>query len=360
MKKKRIAFIAICFGYLYIPYAFSQQFALPAFTGSSYTNSLRDQPSIDTNFIGDYSYQRDDYNAPLKPFQNATFSANQSTGLELISQTPFTAQGSQVFYQGLPASKSWQIDVKAHISNFSSQLPEPYYYAGLTFGKLSSTLESSQANRVNLNFTRSRETSASVPNNNFVNTINSGIYSNDDPGTPPFVLIPNEDLYLKVTYDSTTMSCTHYYSFNGVNYTSFKSYYLKCVWELSPTDSFWVAVVGTSVPFKSQAEAALYPNINYNVASGQLYLSDFQITVSNNSSDSSVNTNSSSTKSSYVYSTNNTDSKFKKSKQAKNKANKKRNGSASSLKKSSIVSKKSSSKSSKEIRIGQKKKKGLS
>lgn len=342
MKNRKIASLTLCFGYLVSANAFSQQLVLPAFTGSSYTNPLKDQSSIDSDFIGDYSNERNDFNAPLQPFQNATFTANQSTGLELISQTPFTAQGSKVFFQSLPANQNWQVDVKAHISNFSTQLPDPYYYAGLTFGKMNDTVESSNAYRVNLNFTRSSETNANVPQNNFENTINSGIYSNDNPGTPPFVLIPNEDLYLRVKYDSVTMSCTHYYSFNGDFYTSFKSYYLKCVWGLSPSDRFWINVVGTSVPFQSQAEFNQYPNSNYSLASGQLYLSDFKITIDNSSS-SNNNSNTSNTSSS---SNSNSSSSNIQSPSSNNKKFKKmpKKGSLSSSKKSQGASKKSSSK----------------
>lgn len=353
MENRKIAILTLCFGYLVSANAFSQQLVLPAFTGSSYTNSLKDQSSIDSDFIGNYSYERDDYNAPQQPFQNATFSANQSTGLELISQTPFTAQGSKVFFQSLPANQNWQVDVKAHISNFSTQLPNPYYYAGLTFGKINDTVESSNAYRVNLNFTRSSKTSTYVPQNNFENTINSGIYSNDDPGTPPFVLIPNEDLYLRVTYDSVTMSCTHYYSFDGNFYTSFKSYYLKCVWGLSPSDKFWVNLVGTSIPYQSQAEFNLYPISNYNLASGQLYLSDFKITIDNSSS-SNNNSNTSSTSSNSNSSSSNIQSPSSNNKKLKKMPKK---ASLSSSKKSQGASKKLSSNGTGKKISGKKKKK---
>ena len=354
MKNRQIAILTLCFGYLVSPHAFSQQQLLPAFTGSSYTNSLKDQSSIDSDFIGDYSYERNDYNAPLQPFQNATFKANQSTGLELISQTPFTAQGSRVFFQSLPANQNWQVDVKAHISNFSTQLPNPYYYAGLTFGKINDTFQSSNAYRVNLNFTRSSLTSAYVPQNNFENTINSGIYSNDDPGTPPFALIPNEDLYLRVTYDSVTMSCTHYYSFDGNFYTNFKSHYLKSVWGLSPSDRFWVTVVGTSVPFQSQAEFNQHPNSNYNLDAGQLYLSDFKITI-DNSSTSNNNSNISNASSNSNSSNSSIQSPSSNNKKLKKMPNK---GSLSSSKKPQGASKKSSSNGTgKKISVKKKKKK---
>jgi hypothetical protein len=353
MKNRKIAILTLCFGYLVSANAFSQQLVLPAFTGSSYTNSLRDQSTIESDFIGAYSYERDEYNAPVQPFQNATFTANQSTGLELISQTPFTAQGSKVFFQSLPANQNWQVDVKAHISNFSTQLPNPYYYAGLTFGKINDTVESSNAYRVNLNFTRSSDTNAYVPQNNFENTINSGIYSNDDPGTPPFALIPNEDLYLRVTYDSVTMSCTHYYSINGNTYTSFKSYYLKDVWGLSTNDRFWVTVVGTSIPFQSQTVFNQYPNSNYNLAAGQLYLSDFRITIANSSS-SNNNSNTSNTSSNSNYSSSNIQSPSSNNKKLKKMPKK---GSLSSSKKSQGASKKSSSKGTGKKISGKKEKK---
>jgi hypothetical protein len=353
MKNRKIAILTLCFGYFVFANAFSQQLVLPAFTGSSYTNSLKDQSSIDSDFIGDYSYERDDYNAQEQPLQNATFKANQSTGLELISQTPFTAQGSKVFFQSLPANQNWQVDVKAHISNFSKLLQNPYYYAGLTFGKINDTVVSSNAYRVNLNFTRSLETSTYVPQNNFENTINSGIYSNDDPGTPPFVLIPNEDLYLRVTYDSVTMSCTHYYSLNGNTYTSFKSYYLKDVWGLSPSDRFWINLVGTSIPYQSQAEFNLNPSSNYNLASGQLYLSDFKITIDNSSS-SNNNSNTSSTSSNSNSSSSNIQSSSSNNKKFKKMPKK---GSLSSSKKSQGASKKLSSNGTGKKISGKKKKK---
>jgi len=292
MKKLKIAIIGISFSYLAFPWsAFSEQIQLPVFTDSSYTNSLREQSSIDSDFI-DFSHLKTETYGPEMEFANATFTANQNTGIELITHTPLIAQGSKVFFQSLPASQNWQIDIKAHMSNFSSQLTEPYYYAGLTFGKLGESKESSFANRVNLNFTRSFESSDHVTSNIFRNTINSGIYNNNDNGTPPFVETADENIFLRVTYDSLTMSCTHYYSYNGINYTSFKSYFLQSVWGLSQMDRFWVALVGTSVPFQSQTESSQNQNLNYNVESGQLYLSDLKISVSNNSSTSNTtNTN---------------------------------------------------------------------
>jgi hypothetical protein len=352
MKKLKIAIIGISFSYLAFPWsAFSEQIQLPVFTDSSYTNSLREQSSIDTDFI-DFSHVKTGTYAPEMEFANATFTANQNTGIELITQTHLLAQGSKVFYQGLPASQNWQIDIKAHISNFSTQLPQAYYYAGLTFGKLGETSESSFVNRVNLNFTRSFEISDYVTVSGFRNTLNSGFYSNNDPGTPPFVVILNENLYLRVVYDSSKMSCTHYYSYNGINYTSLKSYDLQCSWGLSQMDRFWVAVVGTSFPFQSQTEYEQNQNFNYNVESGQLYLSDFKITVSSNSSTSNTtNTNPS------AVSNTNTVPPASGTSSAKKKSNKKGKVVASSPKNSGGASKNSSSNSSTRKKVAKKKKK---
>ena len=360
MKKLQIAIIGISFSYLAFPWsAFSEQIQLPLFTDSSYTNSLKDQSSIDTDFI-DFSHLKTQNSALEMAFANATFTANPTTGIELVTQTHLFAQGSKVFYQSLPASQNWQIDIKAHMSNFSTQLPEAFYYAGLTFGKLGETFgessESSSANRVNLNFTRSFEIIGDAEISNFRNTINSGFYSNNDGETPPFLEIPNENLYLRVTYDSLTMSCTHFYSYDGINYTSFKSYYLQSSWGLCQMDRFWVAVVGAALPFQSLTEYAQNQNVNYNVESGQLYLSDLKISVSNKSSTSSATNTNSNSNSNAVPNTNTAPPASGTSK-AKKKSNKKGKVVASSPKKSSGASKKSSSNSSTRNKIAKKKKK---
>jgi hypothetical protein len=255
---------------------------MPAFTGSSYTNNLRNQGSIDNDFTDFSNLKEETYSQEL-PFANATFTANQSTGIELVAQTPLIAQGAKVFKYSLPASQSWQIDIKTHISGFSTQFPDAYYYAGLTFGKLGDSFNTSVINRVNVNHTRSSETNQNVTLTGFKNTLNTAIYSNNDPGTPPYLVTP-ENIFIRVTYNASTFTSNISYSFNGNNYQFLETYDLKSQWAITSADKFWVSIAGTSKPFDTQQQASQYPNSNYNLNSGELYLSDFNITILNNAS----------------------------------------------------------------------------
>jgi hypothetical protein len=243
-----------------------------------YENTLRIKSTIDGDFL-DFSHLKDSDDGQHMAFANATFTANSSTGLELVSQTPYYAQGIKLFDRSLPVTSNWQIDVKAHISNFSTQLPMPFYYAIILIGKLDSDFSSSAANRVILSLTRSKQTSFTVSNQYFKNTINSGIWTNNTSalGAPPVLQIAEEDVYLRIKYFSSNKSCYLYSSRDASQYELVKSYSLGDIWGLGSGNSVYVALNAGSEPFQTLAEYNENSNKDFNLAPGQLYFSDFKI-----------------------------------------------------------------------------------
>ena len=244
----------------------------------SYQNTLSKQAFIDSDFL-DFSHLKDSDESQLMPFDNATFTANSSTGLELVSHTPYMAQGVKTFNKSLPVTSDWQIDVKAHISNFSTQLPNPYYYATIMIGKLGSDFSSSAANRVTLSMTRSKQTSSTVSNEYFKNTINSGIWINNASalGDPPVWQAAEEDVFLRIKYFSSNKSCYLYSSRSASQYELVKSYSLGDIWSLDPGNSIYFAFNAGSEPFQTLSEYNENSNKDFYLAPGQLYFSDFKI-----------------------------------------------------------------------------------
>lgn len=244
----------------------------------TYQNSLKNQTSINNDFQ-DFSYLVDAYDGSQLAFDNAAFTSNSSIGLELVSQTPYFANGIKLFNRSLPISSDWQIDVKAHISNFDTQFPNPYYYAILIIGKSGSDLPSSAANRVVFSLTRSKQISESITNEYFKNTVNFGVWSNNasDQGAPPSLQTSAEDVYLRIKYLSNTKSCYLYYSQDSIQYNELKNYKIGDVWSLGPDNSIFVALNAGSEPFQTLDEYNANSNSNYNLSSGKLYFSDFKI-----------------------------------------------------------------------------------
>jgi hypothetical protein len=243
-----------------------------------YENNLRIKSTIDSDFL-DFSHLKDGDDGPLLVFGNATFTANSTAGLELVSQTPYYAQGVKFFDRSLPVTSDWQIDVKAHISSFSTQLPNPFYYAIIVIGKLGSDFSSSAANRVILSLTRSKQTSSTVSNEYFKNTINSGVWINNASalGAPPVWQIAEEDVYLRIKYFSSNKSCYLYSSRDASQYELVKSYSLGDIWSLGSENSIYVALNAGSEPFQTLSEYNENSNKDFNLAPGQLYFSDFKI-----------------------------------------------------------------------------------
>jgi formylglycine-generating enzyme required for sulfatase activity len=265
-------------GFRLARYVLGDDIDFPQFESLSdlgYKNTLKNQPSIESDFFDFSALYLETGGARMK-FENASFSANASRGLELSSQTPAIAQGVKVLNKSLSASKDWVISIKTHISNFDTFLQNPFYYAGITIGKIDYSYNSSFINRLNLNFTRSI-LEISYDNEKFTNSINSGIYNEEGGDTPPKSLELGEDVYLKIKYFSSNYSCQLYSSKDGVNYTLIEDYDLKAKWGLSSSNNLYVALVGTSLPFQDQIDYENNSNQNYNLPSGRLYLSDFEI-----------------------------------------------------------------------------------
>ncbi len=238
----------------------------------TYSNSLKTQASIESDFL-DFSNIKDETYGPELQFQFATFSANSSYGLELKSPTYYIAQGAKVFKESLSASKDWQIVVKAHISNFTTNLPNPTYYAAITIGKIGNSYAESLGNHLNLNFTRSMDDQI------FSNTINTGIYVNGEGDTFPVAPINSEDLFLKVQYYSSNSTCELSCSINGTSFNVVSLYNLATDWSLTSGDEIYIALVGTSKPFNDICDYYNKKNLNYNLDSGKLYLSNFEVTM---------------------------------------------------------------------------------
>jgi hypothetical protein len=251
---------------------------MSSLTTLTYQNSLKNQTSIDNDFQ-DFSYLVGADDGSQFAFDNAAFTANSSIGLELVSQTPYFANGIKWFNRSLPISSDWQIDVKAHLSNFPTEFPNPYYYAILIIGKSGSDLPSSAANRIVFSLTRSKQTSENVTNEYFKNTVNFGVWSNNasDKGAPPSLQISAEDVYLKIKYLSNTKSCYLYYSQDSIQYNELKNYNIGDIWSLGSGNSIYVALNAGSEPFQTLSEYNENSNKDFNLAPGQLYFSDFKI-----------------------------------------------------------------------------------
>ncbi len=166
--------------------------------------------------------------------------------------------------------------------NFSTQLPNPYYYAIIMIGKLDSDFTSSAANRVVLSLTRSKQSSSTVTNQYFKNTINSGIWSNNisELGAPPMWQITEEDAYLRIKYFSSNKTCYLYSSRDASQYEFVQSYILGEVWSLGSGNSIYVALNAGSEPFQTLSEYNENSNKNFNLSQGKFYFSDFKITQS--------------------------------------------------------------------------------
>jgi hypothetical protein len=113
----------------------------------------------------------------------------------------------------------------------------------------------------------------------FSNTINTGIYVNGEGDTSPVASINSEDLFLKVQYYSFNSTCELSCSINGTAFNVLGSYNLATDWSLTNGDKIYIALVGTSKPFNDICDYYNNKNLNYNLDSGKLYLSDFEITM---------------------------------------------------------------------------------
>ncbi len=244
-----------------------------------YENTLKIKSSIDSDFL-DFSHLKVSDDGAMLAFENATFTANSSTGLELVSQTRYLAGGIKFFDRSLPVTSDWQIDVKVHVANSLPEFPNSFYYAVINIGKLGSDFLSSAANRVILSLTRSKQTSSTVSLEYVRNTINSGIWTNSasDLGAPPLWKIDNEDVYLRIKYFSSNKSCYLYTSLDASHYELVKSYSLGGIWSLGSENSIYVALSAGSEPFQTLSESNENSNTDFNLSPGQIYFSDFKIT----------------------------------------------------------------------------------
>jgi hypothetical protein len=257
---------------------------LAPFTSSLYSNTLSNQESVDSDFIDFSSLKAETYGYEIK-FQDATFTANSTRGLELTSQTYYIAQGVKVLKQSFSVSRDWQVSVKAHIASIGKNLPNPYYYSAITIGKISQSYEESLGNHLNLNFTRSKIGS------NLSNTINAGMYISGNGNTAVDDDINAEDLHLKVSYHSKNKTCDLSYSYDGKYYNIIKSYNLQQSWSLTASDEVYIALVCTSKPFTDLCEYHENTSLDYRLNAGELHLSNLEITMPATSNSNPVSSN---------------------------------------------------------------------
>jgi hypothetical protein len=257
---------------------------LAPFTSSLYSNTLSNQESVDSDFIDFSSLKAETYGYEIK-FQDATFTANSTRGLELTSQTYYIAQGVKVLKQSFSVSRDWQVSVKAHIASIGKNLPNPYYYSAITIGKISQSYEESLGNHLNLNFTRSKIGSI------LSNTINTGMYISGNGNTLSNYDINAEDLHLKIKYNSDNKTCNLSYSYDGKIYNVIQNYDLQQSWSLTASDEIYIALVCTSKPFTDLCEYHENTSLDYRLNAGELHLSNLEITMPATSNSNPVSSN---------------------------------------------------------------------
>jgi hypothetical protein len=163
-----------------------------------YYNSLKNSASVESDFTN-YDFSGN-FTGNITVLANATLTVNSTCGLALVSNTPYPFDGVRVLNRYLPSDRNWQIDVKMHISNFNSSLPNPYFSAGVHIAKANIDPIVAFGNRMNLELARSREDTG-LP---LTNTIDSGIYVNNLGDTKPVFYANSEDVILRLKFDSKT------------------------------------------------------------------------------------------------------------------------------------------------------------
>jgi hypothetical protein len=262
--KPIIALIASIF--LFSPKSFS------ILLNENYYNSLKVLASVESDFTN-FDIVNGNFTGSGAVLANATLTVNSTRGLELVTNTPYLFEGVRVFNRYLPSNRNWQIDVKMHVSNFNSSLPDPYFFAGVHIAKANIDPLVAFGNRLNLNFRRSRQDDG-LP---LVNTIDSGIYVAHDGDTQTVAEASIEDVALRLKFDSKTRKITSFYSEDFWNFEQVAVYDLADKWGLITTDEIVLSVTAFNMPFSSESEYAENLGSDYAIRAGWIYIKDLKV-----------------------------------------------------------------------------------
>jgi len=260
----------------------SSSFAVESFSQLSpfYTNNLTNECSVHEDFEhfgGGYG----------------SFEVNPQSGLELTSEAPNCYNGIKVLKPQLPASHSWQVDIKAHIdlSTAAGNQANPYFSCGLGIVK------------VTKNCDLSLSILASAPNRwtiAFVNESSVGSYrraagviavdETADIQLPPL----GKEVFLRFRYSADEKILSASYSTDGITFGSLPlggaDADLGKQWNLQPDDSLVVFLNSSSEPYgledgsdwwsafdQTSPSSVQRPEPVYSVQSGEMCLRDLAI-----------------------------------------------------------------------------------
>ena len=229
-----------------------------ALVGNSYSNSLTDQVSLNTDFTF------------VQVGSGGSFSAD-TNGLSLSTSTVEGFAAGYALKQKLPTSSSWTATAKCHVSEFAANQTNPWFYGALMLLKNGFT-EQDLANNpvVELKFVRAGEGGLT----------NSVSWKNDSKDQTFYhdKLVPKEgvtDLFLSFSYVADTATLTAKISGDGVLFTNVARWELGEVWGLSPGDVLTVAIAAGSEPFGGASAT-------HQVQMGDIYLRDFSVSMDGN------------------------------------------------------------------------------
>lgn len=210
----------------------------------------------------------------------SSFSINVSTGLELTSSSPEPTVAGQVWKYLLPLDSDWEVEVQAHIANFtptfmaSPKNPDPVYYTGPTLVFVGNgTIDPVQAfsNRLNWIFVRSLGA-----NRTLENTLQEGAYLAGNGSTDPVVETSSEDVVLTLRYTSSNRSLTTLWRpLNGTD--SEVTIYPVDQWTTdgNPPAFAALALTAASKPLSDEAQFDL--GQDYSLEPGLVYLKNLNI-----------------------------------------------------------------------------------
>lgn len=229
-----------------------------------------------------------------------SFEVNPQIGLELLSEAPNSYQGVRILRTTLPASRSWQMLVRAHVEVSEDQTQEnrnallqeqPFYAAYLALVKLarggdgSPSIIGSTPNRAGICLHKSNSPSGWQHYFDFYRF--SGGVKKDVADTP---LGNQTEVLLRFRYSAGDRSLTAGYSVDGGGvFTEGEPVDLGAEWGLLPDDEFGIYLEANSAPYTVGGVTDFWSNFDqdnsitpaplpvYSVRSGEIFLADLDI-----------------------------------------------------------------------------------
>jgi len=231
-----------------------------------------------------------------------SFEVNPQNGLELLSEAPDSYQGVRILRATLPASRSWEMLVKAHVdvevsqdlspTNRNAFLQEhPFYAAYLALVKIarggdgSPSIINSTPNRAGVCLHQSDSPQGWQHYFDFYRF--SGGVKRDIADIP---LGSQPEILLRFRYSAAERLLTAGFSTNGgVEFFESDAVDLGVEWGLSASDEFGVYLEANGSPYSVGGEGDFWSNFDqdnsitpaplpvYSVRSGEIFLTDFSI-----------------------------------------------------------------------------------